>query len=84
MVNVPAQRGGAAAGQVGERLTLRTGQMPAVPVEELRSAVRNYIRHAPRRPLECDGHGRPSIVDGTAIRSSRLGVFAKCRRLTCR
>ena len=84
--DVPAQRRRAAPDQVGKRLHLRAGQVPAMPLKELGSALVDHVRHAPRRPLGSDRHGWPSAAkaSGTAIRSSRLGVFARCRRLTCR
>jgi hypothetical protein len=91
-LDMPAQYGGAAGGQVAQGLALRGREHAPVAVEERTAVFPNHIRHFQRRPLQGGGHAGPSAFGaaGTALsrgstsRSSKLGVW--CRRcvLTCR
>ena len=61
VLDVAAQRGGAAGRQVAQGLALRGRQHTVVPVEERITVLPNDVRHFQSRPLqEGNGHAGPS------------------------
>src|SRR5438093_4087615 len=93
VLDVAAERGGAAHGQLAQRLVLRDGQPAAVLRQECLAMLTNHLRHFQGRPLGGGAHGWPSgepapraVSTGRGMTkpSSNAGNCCKRRMLTCR